>query len=235
MRCDDGPMTNPLVSTIIVVKNGERFLAAAIESVLAQDYQPYEIIVVDGHSVDATAEIAKSFAAVRFIEQVNQGVADAFNVGIDAARGELLAFLSHDDLWTPNKLSVQVNYLICHPEIQYVIARVRFFLEPGYRRPSGFREELLLEDRVGLIMETLVARKSLFEVIGKFDPLFLAAEDADWFVRASDNQVPRAVIPEVLLLKRVHDANLTFTTPEINHNLLRALKQSIVRKRISNQ
>jgi glycosyltransferase involved in cell wall biosynthesis len=226
---------NPLVSVIIAVRNGERFLAAAIKSVLAQNYQPYEIIVVDGHSIDATAEIAKSIESVRFIEQVNQGIADAYNVGIDAAKGELLAFLSHDDLWTPNKLRVQVNHLIRHPEIQYVIARVRFFIEPGCSLPAGFREELLFGDRVGLMMETLVARKTLFQVIGKFDPHFSPSDDADWFARASDHQIPRAVMPEVLLYKRVHDANLTFTTPENYQKLLRVLKRSIERKRHSSK
>ncbi|HEX7587125.1 MAG TPA: glycosyltransferase [Anaerolineae bacterium] len=224
-------MDNPLVSAIIAVKNGERFLAAAIESVLAQDYSPYEIIIVDGHSVDATAEIAKSYPGVRFVEQVNRGVADAYNVGIDAARGEFIAFLSHDDLWTPNKLSVQMDHILRHPEIQYAITRVQFFIEPGCKLPGGFRVELLVQDRVGMMMETVIARKSLFDLIGKFDPLYSSSEDADWFSRASDRQVTRGVVPQVLLRKRVHDANLTFTDPTAYPNLFRALKQSIERKR----
>ena len=221
----------PLVSVIIAVKNGERFLAAAIESVLAQDYAPYEIIVVDGHSVDATTAIAKSYPCVRLIAQVEQGVADAYNVGIDAARGELIAFLSHDDLWTPNKLSAQVDYMLCHPEIQYAITQVRFFLEPGLTLPAGFRKELLVEDHVGLMMETLMARKACFDLIGGFDPCYSSSEDADWFARASDQQVPWGVVPQVLLRKRVHDANLTFTDPKSFRNMFRILKRSIERKR----
>lgn len=224
-------MGNPLVSVIIAVKNGERFLASAINSVLEQDYRPIEIIVVDGQSEDRTAQIAQSFAQVGYIQQVNKGVADAYNVGIDAAKGELVAFLSHDDLWTPDKLSVQVNYLIDHPKIQYTIAKVKFFLEPGHSPPSGFRKELLENDHIGRIMETLVVRKSLFDVIGKFRTDLTTAEDVDWYARANDNGVPMAIIPKVLLYKRVHDANISLNVLVNNRNLLKALRQSIDRKR----
>lgn len=92
-------MNKPLVSVIIAVKNGERYLTSAIKSALAQEGSwPIEIIVVDGQSNDRTFQIAQSFGLVRFIRQVNKGVSDAYNVGIDAAKGEFLAFLSHDDL-----------------------------------------------------------------------------------------------------------------------------------------
>jgi glycosyltransferase involved in cell wall biosynthesis len=224
-------MGNPLVSVIIAVKNGERFLASAVNSVLEQDYRPIEMIVVDGQSTDKTAQIAQSFAQVRYIQQVNKGVSDAYNVGIDAAKGELVAFLSHDDLWTPDKLSVQVNYLIDHPKVQYTIAKVKFFLEPGHSPPSGFRKELLENDHIGRIMETLVVRKSLFDVIGKFRTDLTTAEDVDWYARANDQGIPMAIVPKVLLHKRVHDANLSLYTLENNRNLLKALRQSIKRKR----
>lgn len=224
-------MNKPLVSVIIAVKNGERFLAQAINSVLEQTYRSFEIIVVDGQSVDNTAEIAKSFETVRYIYQVNQGIANAYNIGIEAAREEFIAFLSHDDLWTPDKLSTQVNYMLNHPEIQYTIARVKFFLEPGYSIPPGFREELLENDHIGCIMETLVARQALFDVIGRFDPSLTISEDIDWFARANDNDIPMAIIPKVLLFKRVHDTNLSLNTPAGHRYLLKALKKSIDRKR----
>ena len=79
-------MTGPLVSVIIAVKNGERYLTSAIKSVLNQDYHPVEIIVVDGQSEDRTAQIAKSFGQVRYILQVNKGISDGYNVGINVAK-----------------------------------------------------------------------------------------------------------------------------------------------------
>lgn len=224
-------MNDPLVSVIIVVKNGERYLARAIESVLAQTYELYEIIVVDGRSTDNTEKIAKFYPQVRYILQADNGIANAYNAGIDAAKGELIAFLSHDDTWTPNILSTQVNYLIEHPDIQYTVAKVKFILEEGHTIPPGFRPELLEGDHTGFIMETLVARKSLFEAIGKFNPEYSVAEDVEWFSRAKDNNVPVAVMSEVLLHKHIHNTNLSLNSSVNNQNLLKILRDSIERKR----
>ncbi len=223
-------MDKPLVSAIIAVRNGERFLASAIKSILKQDYRPIEIIVVDGQSEDRTVQIAKSFTKVLCIRQVNKGVADAYNIGINAAKGEFVAFLSHDDLWTPDKLIVQVTYLIEHPNIQYTIAKVKFFLEADQHNPPGFREELLENEHVGRVMETLVVRKSLFDVISNFRIDLTTAEDVDWFARANDQGVSMAVIHKVLLHKRVHDKNISLNATENNHNLLKALRDSVHRK-----
>lgn len=224
------PITQPLVSVVIAVKDGERYLHSAINSVLEQDYRAFEIIVVDGRSLDDTAAIARSFREVRYILQANRGIANAYNTGIEAAKGEFVAFLSHDDLWTQDKLRIQVNYMLEHPEIQYTVARVKFFLEPGCPIPPGFRPDLLNGDHVGRIMETLVARRPLFDTL-KFDPRFTISEDVDWFARASDQEVPMAVLPQVVLLKRVHDANSSLDTDLGHRDLLRALRRSVARKR----
>jgi hypothetical protein len=133
----------------------------------------------------------------------------------------------------PTKLSLQVNYLMDHPEIQYTIAMVKFFLEPGHNVPPGFKQELLRGRHVGKIMETLVARKSLFEVIGRFDDGMALAEDADWYARANDQKIPMAIIPEVLLHKRVHNANASSDAQTSNRELLKALKRSIERKKLA--
>ena len=222
---------NPLVSSVIAVKNGERFLRQAIDSIIAQTYRPIEIIVVDGRSEDGTEAIARSYEEVSFIRQTGSGVADGWNCGIDADRGEFLAFLSHDDMWTPDKLEVQVGHMLENPSLQYTIARMEFSLEPGHEPPPGFRQELLKGDHVGRVMETLVARKSAFEIIGKLDTSFDTAEDVDWYARAKDLALPMAVIEKVLLQKRVHDANLSLNAPDNNESILRALRGSVRRQR----
>ncbi len=224
-------MMGPLVSAIIAVKNGERFLASAIDSVLQQNYKPIELIVVDGQSVDRTAEIARSYGVVRYIRQTNRGVGDAWNVGIDAADGEFFAFLSHDDLWMPNKLALQIGYMTRHPEIQYTVTRVKFFLEPGVHVPSRFKEELLEGDHVGRMMETLVARRSVFGLVGRFNPEYTTAEDVDWYAKAKDMDVPMGVIPQVLVQKRMHDANTTYSSRDFHDNLLNVLRDSVRRQR----
>jgi glycosyltransferase involved in cell wall biosynthesis len=228
-------MAQPLVSVIMAVRNGERFLSAAIESVLAQQWHALEIVLVDGHSTDRTAEIARAYSPVRYIAQDNRGVADAYNVGLTAAEGEFVAFLSHDDLWTPDKLSSQMAYMLDHPEAQYAVAQVKFFLEPGYVLPPGFRPQLLQRELVAYIMETLLARRSVFVRVGSFDPRLTSGEDVDWFSRAKDQKVPHGIIQRVLLHKRVHDANVSLTDRAANQILLKVLRQSIARKRTAGE
>jgi glycosyltransferase involved in cell wall biosynthesis len=222
---------SPLVSVIIAVKNGERFLAEAIQSVLAQEYRPIEIIVVDGHSTDKTGQIAQSFADVRYVQQGNTGVSDAYNLGIETAQGELVAFLSHDDLWLVDKLSHQVEYMTQHPQVQYTITKMMFFLEPGLALPPGFKATLLTEAQIGRVMETLVAHKRLFSQIGTFNTGYSIASDVDWYARANDQQIPMALIPEVLVHKRVHDHNTSADAQTNNQQLLKILRRSVQRKR----
>jgi glycosyltransferase involved in cell wall biosynthesis len=224
-------LIRPLVSVIIPVYNGERYLGEAIDSVLAQTYRPIEVIVVDDGSTDNSAEIAQSYQEVFYIFQSNMGVSMARNTGLEAAQAEFIAFLDSDDIWTTEKLARQIDHLMHHSEIQYTISSVKFFLEADHSVPSGCREEWLGSDHVGRILSTLVARKSLFDVIGKFDPKLTTAEDVEWFARANAHEIPQAVIPKILLHKRIHSANLSLSAPGANRDLLKALKQSIDSKR----
>ncbi|MCP4686883.1 MAG: glycosyltransferase [Desulfobacterales bacterium] len=219
----------PLVSVVMIVKNGEKHLARAMESVTAQDYRPLEILVVDGQSADRTVEIARSFPRVRVLHQKGVGVSDAYNLGIEHARGEFIAFLSHDDLWTPDKLSVQVNAMISRPETRYSVAKARFILEPGCSRPPGFRPELIGAERMAWIMETLVARREAFDAVGAFDNAYKTAEDVDWFARARDAGVPFVAVDQVLLEKRIHDRNISLNARENTSRLLHVLKRKIDR------
>lgn len=224
-------MPDPVVSVIMAVKNGERFLARAIESVLAQTRRPDEIVVVDGQSIDATARIATSYPLVRYVLQSGRGISDAYNLGIETARGGILSFLSHDDVWTPDKLALQVDYLVRNPDVQCTVAKARFVLEPGEPPPPGFRPEWLAGDHPAYIMETLVARRGAFETVGLFDPAFPTGEDVDWFARAKDSGISIALVPETLLIKHIHGTNISLTTPSGNQSLLLALRRSILRKR----
>ncbi|MBL1211025.1 MAG: glycosyltransferase [Geminocystis sp. GBBB08] len=224
-------MNLPLVSVIIVVKNGEKFLQTAIKSVLNQTYKNYEIIVIDGNSNDKTPIIAQSYPQIRYFLQNSQGIADAYNQGIDEAKAELITFLSCDDIWTHDKLKIQVDYMIDNPQIQGVIGKVKFFLEEGNLLPSGFKTELLEGDHIAKIMETLMVRKSVFEKVGNFNPEFWVAEDTDWFARCNDENISIKVIDQVFLHKRIHNNNNSIIHPEQNKNLLKILRESIHRKR----
>jgi len=108
----------PSVSVIIPTYNRARYVTKAIESVLAQTYHDYEIIVIDDGSTDNTKEVLQPYMdRIRYIYQQNAGVSAARNTGISEARGEWIAFLDSDDEWLPEKLDVQMEYVARHPEI----------------------------------------------------------------------------------------------------------------------
>jgi len=223
---------NPLVSVIVPVYNGGRYLRAALESVFAQTYRPIEVIVVDDGSTDDSGTIAQSFPEVRYIHQTNQGVAAARNNGIEAARGEFFAFLDQDDLWTTDKLRVQVDYFLNHPDVGYTLTQQKFFLEPGATVPAWFRKELFDSVHTGWVLGTMLVRRTAFEQIGNFATGYSAASDSDWFFRAKAAEIPMEILPELLLLKRIHEANDSGRAKDILSELRKVVKSSLDRQRI---
>jgi glycosyltransferase involved in cell wall biosynthesis len=223
-------MHRPLVSVIIPVYNGQQYLAAAIDSVLEQDYRPLEIIVVDDGSTDESARIAQSYSEVLYLYQANGGAAAARNTGIAAAHGEIIAFLDHDDLWTPNKLQVHVTYLLEHPEVAFTISTGVIYLDEGVERPEWLSAEELVHPQQ--LLGALVVHKETFNELGELDTTFKVAEDTEWLMRARDAGHPWTVLPEPVVLRRVHGDNLS-TRFRGQHQLsmLRALQKSAQRKR----
>ncbi|MDR9365457.1 MAG: glycosyltransferase family A protein [Balneolaceae bacterium] len=218
------------ISVIIVVKNGEKYLSDAIESVLNQTYLPSEILVVDGDSADRTAEIAQSFEEVTYIKQENEGLAAARNTGINNAGGEWIAFLDHDDIWVPNKLEMQVKRLQEESDLQYCYGLVQLFVEEGVQLRNGFDESHFKEQLKGRTPGTLIARKTLFDEIGGFDKSFSIACDVDWFTRAADSKIESAFLKKTLLHKRVHTSNLSSKVETNRREIFRVIKNSINRQ-----
>ena len=209
----------------MAVRDGERYLAEALASVRAQTVAPLEIVLVDGGSTDATREIAERGGA-RVIQQRGDTLADAYNTGIEASRGDVVAFLSHDDLWDAAqararqlKRLADAGACVCHAE---------FFLDG--EPPPGFRPELLRHARPVRIMEALAARRSLFDRVGGLRAEVSPADDVDWFARVQDAGVEVAVLPQTLLRKRVHAGSTAHTQPA---PLTQLLRTSIERRRIA--
>lgn len=219
-----------MVSIIVPVYNGERHIASALQSVFGQYYHSFEVIVVDDGSSDGSAAIVRSFP-VRYIYQCNEGVAAARNAGIAASGGEFIALLDQDDLWLPSKLTRQIGHLLGHPELGYVLSRLEFFLETGVERPSWLKEDLLSDDQAGYFPSALVARKTTFEQIGYFDPIYKAASDTDWFFRANAQGIRMEILPEVLLRRRIHEANHSYQTRLTTLELLRIAKKAVDHRR----
>jgi glycosyltransferase involved in cell wall biosynthesis len=181
--------------------------------------------------VDHTAEIVQSYKSVNYIYQAGQGLANARNTGIEAARGDLIAFLDADDLWTPDKLRIQVDYLVQNPHIQYVNSWVKLFVEPGYCPKSRYTKKFLEQLHIGRTPGTLIARRSVFNIVGLFSTDFSIACDAEWFMRANAGKIPMFIIPEVLLYKRIHNNNLSSNVSMNKRELMKLISQSLIRQR----
>ena len=219
-----------LVSVIVPMYNGERHARAALETVFAQDYRPIEVIVVDS-SDDTTGAIVRSFDGVRHVYQPKQGPAAARNLGIRTARGELIAFNDADDLWTRDKLAVQIEYLRTNRDVDAVISHLRLFIDGSPEDLPPMKRHLFESEPVGWIPQTLLARRAVFDRAGYFDESYSIADDTDWLVRARDLGVRFGVVPECLLLKRIHGSNLTLQSNGGLNELPRLLKASLDRRR----
>ena len=216
-------MSRPLVSVVIPVFNGERFLAQAIESVLAQTYETVETIVVDDGSTDGSAQIARSYP-VAYLHQENGGVAAARNRGIETAQGDLVSFLDHDDVWLQRKLELQVDALARHPSAGICMCRFQTF-EDGSREGG----ESYSTGQLG----TLLVRREVFDEVGRFDTSYPSGDDTDWFLRTKDLDVGLVALDEPLQRYRIHAASMSASRdPRERMRLrLRLLQTSIRRKR----
>jgi glycosyltransferase involved in cell wall biosynthesis len=228
----------PSVSVIIPVKNGAQYLGDSLRSILAQDHPACEILVLDNESTDGTESIARRFATndLRFI--VNHpplNMAGSLNRGIQLARGELLAFNSHDDIWVPHKLRKQAERFAARPELDYCIALVRPFLDRSITAPpAGFRPELIGANVPGYLPETLVARPRAFERAGNFDISFSQGDDTEWFARARQFGLKMEMIDEVLVHKRLHGNNTTYSAAraqQLRREILRVAKKTLELRR----
>jgi len=220
-----------LISVIVPVHNCEKYLADALASIFAQDYRPIEVIVVDDGSTDNTGIIARSYPEVQYFHEERQGSAVARNTGIDNSRGELIAFLDADDLWLPEKLSLQTAYISKHPEVGCVCGRMKNFLEPGMTCPAWIEPNTLLQSYEVFSLCTILARRYMFESVGKFNPTYLQGEDTEWFFRVCELRIPVKRLTETVLLRRIHDSNISHDQSTVMHRKLRMLKESIDRKR----
>lgn len=224
-------MPLPLVSVIVPVYNGEKYLDATLKSILNQDYQPLEIIVVNDGSSDNSGQIAQSYPSIRYLYQLNQGQGAAMNAGLDIATGSLITFLDADDLWVPHNLTQQVNYLLEHPDVDMVLAGIKNFADEDARIPHRNTEDLARDETVTIILGALLAHRRVFKQIGQFDNDYKNAKDFDWFFRAREANINMQITPDVILLRRLHENNRSYATRQRKTDLLRAVKSSIARKR----
>jgi glycosyltransferase involved in cell wall biosynthesis len=193
----------PLVSVIIPTYNREQYLRKALDSVLAQTYQRFEIIVVDDGSTDNTRTMLSAYQeSVRYVYQENQGISKARNTGIRNSHGDCIAFLDSDDYWLPEKTELQVALLQKHPEYGMVASRcssVRLdgsFREKNRPGTSGWVLENLFQANF-IRTSAAIIRKECFHEVGLFDEELKECEEYDLWLRMA-SQYPIGFINKSL-------------------------------------
>jgi glycosyltransferase involved in cell wall biosynthesis len=234
----DIAVADPLVSVIISTCNRAHYLPEAIDSVRAQIHRAYELIVVDDGSSDETPSLLRRLEAtgVRCLRQPNRGVAVARNQGVQAARGELIAFLDDDDLWLPDKLARQVAVLRQAPETAAVYGHAQQFVSPELNAAERARLAHL-EGRVvpAPIATALLVRRAAWARIGPFDETLNVGVEMDWYARLCDLGLPKVMLDAVVYRRRLHRSNLNRATQGDQSERLRVLKQVLDRRRRGEQ
>lgn len=212
------------VSIIIPCYNGARFLAEAINSILAQTYPAAEIIVVDDGSTDQTPQIAARYRQVTYIYQPNQGAAVARNRGIQASKGNYLVFLDSDDRLLPQALEVGMQSFQTSPDCGFTFGECRRVDREGLplsgqvytpATPIPVYETLLS----GLCLHPparFIFQRQVIERIGGFDPMLRSADDYDFYIRAAA-AFPGYGHHQEVVEYRVHSASITNVTRSCQH------------------
>jgi len=231
-------MKKPLISCIIPVFNGERYLTEGLDSILAQTYRPIEIIVVDDGSTDGTRELVASYGdQVRYLWQPNSGPATARNQGLSAASGEFVAFLDADDLWHPEKLERQMARFDARPELDLCVAHVQNFWIPElHEEEEQFRNHRVARPLPGYVTESLLATRSLFKAVGPFNTALGHGDSTEWFLRAAEHSAVTELLPDVLSYRRLHQANRSrLLASNSRDEFVKIVKAVLDRRRLQNK
>ena len=214
----------PLVSVIITAYNAERYIAETLESVFAQTYSNFEVIVADDGSTDGTRELVQTrFASVHYLCQPNAGQASARNLGLRHARGDLIAFVDSDDLWLPEKLTKQVRLFVEDPALAWsytdcytfidradnITGRLSRIAKPheGHILPALFLGNFIPSP-------TVMIRKRVFDTVGLWDERAIRAEDWSMWLPIAAHFSIRYLDEPLALYRRHRDSKIAKTHPQ---------------------
>jgi glycosyltransferase involved in cell wall biosynthesis len=218
------------VTVVIPLFDGERYVADAIESVLAQDRAVHEVVVVDDGSADQGAEVASAYGPpVRVVRQEHRGAGAARNHGASVATGDLLCFLDADDLLAADAIGRHLAVLESHPDIDGTYGEIAEFVDepaeamPGIRPPRATGPVRL--------PSTMVLRKAAFVAVGPFDETLRRSEGLDWLARAGDHALQLRPVAGAVLRRRLHAANNGMREIDDVGEYARTIKRVLDRRR----
>lgn len=218
---------NPKVSIVIPVYNGSNFMRDAIDSALAQDYPNFEVIVVNDGSTDngKTDAIAKSYGdKIRYFHKKNGGVSTAINYGVEHMTGEYFSWLSHDDIYLPNKISAEINYLkehnligkkvIAYSDYRIVNKRGKLISDLIINHELANKHQAYAFMRGAINGNSMLIPKSAWDTYGGLDTKLICTQDYEkWF--EMNKTYPFVHVPGVLIKSRYHAGQVTNTNPKV--------------------
>lgn len=212
------PVRPPLVSIIAPCYNAERFLAAAIESIFAQDYENFEVIVVDDGSTDSSVEMLRALQGTydfQLYQQPNQGVSAALNHGLKYARGTYVCTPDLDDIMLPFSVRIRAQYLDAHPELGCVGALITYMDSDGRDTKSQSRTEIEQLDFDSILRGAVVVgapvalyRMQALQDANGYDP-DIRVQDFQITLRIAARGYPIHVLPVIVTRYRRHANNLS--------------------------
>jgi GT2 family glycosyltransferase len=223
------------VTAVIPAYNYARYLAQAIDSVLEQDYSPFEVVVVDDGSTDNTADVVAQYGQqVRYIHQTNAGLSAARNTGIYAAQHNYVAFLDADDQWLPEFLKRAMGTFVrLPPEFVLVACSIQYIDSSGKKidvkqlRPPR-DEEITLRDilfKTRFAPSGVVAKRAVFDRCGHFDTTLRSSEDRDMWLRvAACGRILQ--LRDRLTLVRRHPGSMSTHADRMKANTGRVIKKA---------
>jgi glycosyltransferase involved in cell wall biosynthesis len=221
------------VSVIIPVRDGERYLGEAIDSVLAQTRMPDEVMVVDDGSVDATPHVIASYGTrIRSVRIRPSGLATALNRGIAATSAEYVAFLDSDDVWDADKLATQLAVFEREEDAEAVFGLVQQFLSEEANPSLVQQVEIPSAPQPGLFKTAMLLKRTALDRVGPFEEDLDTSDFMDWYARALDCGLVIRMPQVVVAHRRIHGANLGIRQRDrMRRETLEVIKASLDRRR----
>jgi glycosyltransferase involved in cell wall biosynthesis len=225
-------LAEPHVTAAIPVRDGEAYLAEAIESVLGQSRPCDQVIVVDNGSTDRSAEIAAGFGPiVEVVAEPRPGIGAARNAALRAARGDYLAFLDADDLWEPEKTALQLAAFEAEPQLQLVFGHVRQFVSRDLAEEESEGIRVPAVSQPAQHVGAMLARRAAIEAIGPWPEDLRVSDGLAFLLRVRELGLEQAMLAETVTLRRVHGGNHSIRNRDERSEFTRLLKRSLDRRR----
>jgi glycosyltransferase involved in cell wall biosynthesis len=220
-----------LVSVIMPVFNGEKYLAEAIDSVLNQIYPAIELIIVDDGSTDGTGNVIRKYNnRVVYIFKEHSGIGATLNVGISKVQGNYIAFLDADDLWVENKLELQVA-AFNNADIDMIFGYLQQFISPELSEKEKSRLYCPDQPMPGYSKNTILVERESFFRVGLFSTDYQLGEFIDWQLRAKYLGLKSLMLSNIVAKRRLHNSNTTGQDARAKLDYARVIKAGLDRSR----